>query len=145
MALASYGGTQERARDSRRKQELDSIKKALELAKQDTPGAYYYPSCVTYDASGGCALTDTATNPSLTSGSTPYMNSVPLDPQTPVGYHYTPTPANCTGPPTPTCTSYKLIACLENTKDTQKDADQTGLNETLCPGTTLVSYTARPN
>ncbi len=133
MALASYGGTQERARDSRRKQELDSIKKALELAKQDTPGAYYYPSCVTYDASGGCALTDTATNPSLTSGSTPYMNSVPLDPKTPVGYNYTPTPANCNG----TCTNYSLKACLENSKDLD------GIADLGCASGK--AYTVRPN
>ncbi|OGE07316.1 hypothetical protein A2615_00525, partial [Candidatus Curtissbacteria bacterium RIFOXYD1_FULL_41_36] len=31
IAIVSYGGTQERARDSRRKSDLDAIKKALEL------------------------------------------------------------------------------------------------------------------
>jgi len=117
MALASYGGTQERARDSRRKQELDSIKKALELAKQDTPGAYYYPYCDSY-AIDQCDLTGTSTTPDLTdSVGTPYMNSVPNDPKTGDGYIYIPNPPSCSG----TCTSYTLIACLENAKDPQKE------------------------
>ena len=127
LTLASYGGTQERARDSKRKTDLDAIKKALELARQDSTGAYYYPACDAY-VSGACNISGTSTNPDLTSGTgTPYMNSVPTDPKTATGYTYIPTLASCAAS---ACTSYTLIACLENTKDTQKD--QTERN-TVCP------------
>jgi prepilin-type N-terminal cleavage/methylation domain-containing protein len=43
LALVSFGFAQGKARDSRRKADLDSLKKSLELAKQDTPGNTYYP------------------------------------------------------------------------------------------------------
>lgn len=104
MALVSYGGTQERARDSKRKQELDAIKKALELAKQDTPGAYYYPNDY-------LTLDD---NPN-----SPYIKEVPVDPKTgdPYIYNATPDAPDCTS--TSTCTSYTLTACLENKNDQQ--------------------------
>lgn len=144
LTLASYGGTQERARDSKRKTDLDALKKALELARQDSTGAYYYPSCDSIDGPGstGCYLTGTKTNPDLTSISgTPYMQSVPTDPKTSTGYVYIPSGTGCTASPN-TCTTYTLIACLENTKDTQKDQTE---NNTVCPGTSLVSYTITPN
>ena len=134
LALASYRGSQERARDTQRKSDLDVLKKTLEQVKNDSTVAYFYPSCVTYDASGSCALTGTATNPALTSGSTPYMNSVPQDPKTPVGYKYSPTPASCAAG---TCTSYTLIACLENGKDPQ------GVAEASCPS--QKAYKITPN
>lgn len=131
ITLVSYGGTQERARDSKRKQEVDSIKKALELAKQDTTGAYYYPGC---DSGARCNLTNTNTNPDLTPA---YIKTVPADPKTATGYLYTPTPESCRT----NCTSYSLVACLENRTDSQKDTTQ---NETACPGAP-VSYTLTPN
>ena len=118
LTLVSYGSAQERARDSKRKQELDAIKKALELAKQDTAGSYYYPSTLS-------ALAPT------------YIKVVPTDPKTGANYTYTPTPPDCST----NCTSYTLIACLENSNDSQKDITQ---NETACPGAP-VSYTITPN
>ena len=126
LTLVSYTGTQERSRDSRRKTDLDAIKKALELAKQDTAGAYYYPN-------SHLTLDDNPTSP--------YMKVVPKDPKTNSDYVYNATPdsPDCTGGST--CTSYTLIACLENTNDSQKDTVQ---NETACPGTP-VSYTITPN
>lgn len=125
-AIVSYGSAQERSRDSRRKTDLDAIKKALELAKQDTPGAYYYPN-------SHLTLDDNPTSP--------YIKVVPRDPKTDTDYVYNATPdaPDCTT--TSTCTSYTLTACLENTADNQKDATQ---NETACPGTP-VSYTITPN
>lgn len=137
LTLASYGGTQERARDSKRKTDLDAIKKALELARQDSVGAYYYPSCNSYDGNNSCALSGTTTTPQLTSTTTtPYMNSVPADPKTGTGYTYIPSPASCAAS---ACTSYSLITCLENTRDTQKDTTDT------CTDANLVSYTITPN
>ncbi|OGD93536.1 hypothetical protein A3C33_00810 [Candidatus Curtissbacteria bacterium RIFCSPHIGHO2_02_FULL_42_58] len=118
LTLVSYGSAQERARDSKRKQEIDAIKKTLELAKQDTAGSYYYPNA-------------------LASLAPTYIKVVPTDPKTGLSYTYSPTPAGCST----NCTSYALTGCLENTNDSQKDATQ---NETTCPGTP-VSYTITPN
>lgn len=135
LTLASYGGTQERARDSKRKTDLDAIRKALELSKQDSTGAYYYPNCNPIAVS--CTLTGTSTNPQLTSGTTPYMNSVPTDPKTATGYSYIPTPASCAAN---ACTSYTLIACLENSRDTQAVTDSTN-----CPTSPNKAYKITPN
>ena len=146
LALVSYGGAQERARDSRRKSDLDAIKKALELAKQDTPGAYYYPRC---DPGLGsyCLLDDESTDPNL---SPTYIKTVPNDPRSNFGYvywAYQSDGSNCTSS---TCTRYSLIACLENDKDTQRDITISN----LCNGTSSVggvtlkgeaSYTITPN
>ena len=122
LTLVSYGSAQERGRDSKRKTDLDAIKKALELAKNDTAGAYYY------------------SNTLATLGPT-YIAKVPTDPKTAASYVYNATPdsPDCTA--TATCTSYTLTACLENRSDSQKDAVE---NETACPGTP-VSYTITPN
>src|SRR3990167_7629796 len=131
MALASYGGTQEMARDSRRKQELDSIKKALELAKQDTPGAYYYADCQG-NANCGASLASVPLTTRVTLTPT-YIPVVPKDPKTNNDYTYTPSPATCNG----TCTNYSLKACLENSKDLDGIADLG-----CAPGK---AYTVRPN
>lgn len=121
-AIVSYGSAQERSRDSRRKTDLDAIKKALELSKTDTPGSYYYPNL------------HTSLQPT-------YIPKVPTDPKTAAAYIYdaTPNSPDCTS--TSTCTSYTLTACLENASDPQKDTTQ---NETACPGTP-VSYTITPS
>ena len=137
LTLASYSGTQERSRDSRRKTDLDAIKKALELARQDTPGAYNYPICIN-PASDNCLLDDN--NSSILAPT--YMKAVPKDPKTASGYaYYTLTATN--GACTISCVSYKLVTCLENARDTQKDATN---NTTVCPtGSNTVSYTITPN
>jgi prepilin-type N-terminal cleavage/methylation domain-containing protein len=128
LTLASYGGTQERARDSKRKQELDAIKKSLELAKQDTPGAYYYPGCSVPAPCGG-----SQTSPAL---SPTYIKVVPLDPKTKTDYVYSPT-----GCATSTqCTGYSLAACLENNNDPQGVTDATN-----CPTSPNKAYTITPN
>ena len=130
LALVSYGGTQARSRDSKRKQELDAIKKALELAKQDTAGAYYYPSCS--PVSESCSAS--STTPAL--ADTGYIKAVPVDPKTNAAYTYIPTPASCNG----TCTSYTLIACLENATDSQAVSDATN-----CLSSPQKAYKLTPN
>jgi len=142
LTLATYGGTQARSRDSRRKTDLDAIKKALELAKQDSVGSYYYPKCnsgSTCELLGGASAT---TNPNLseTTG-TPYMPSIPKDPKTSVGYSYSTFAQDGTTACSSNCPKYSIIACLENTRDSQKDSTE---NDTVCPGTSLVSYTVKP-
>jgi len=137
LILVSYGSTQERSRDSRRKTDLDAIKKALELAKQDSTGQYYYPACTSYTG-GACNLTTgTATDPDLTAGTSPYIKTLPTDPKTTVGYIYIPTPANCS---LNLCTDYTLIACLENPTDPQGVTDTTN-----CPLAPQKAYKVTPN
>ncbi len=139
ISVASFSGAQARGRDSRRKTDLDAVKKALELARQDTAGAYYYPSCDTY-VSGSCGITGTSTNPDLSPASNPYIKAVPKDPKTGSAYTYTPIPASCGAS---ACTGYSIVACLENQNDSQKDTTQ---NTTVCPlSTNTVSYTVSPN
>lgn len=128
MALASYGAAQEKSRDSRRKTDLDAMKKALELSKQDTPGAYYYPSCPS--AASSCLITNT-TETQKYDGTTAnplhpsYIPNIPTDPKTATGYTYAlfnASGATCTG----SCVNYKLTACLESGNDFQKDNPKVG-------------------
>lgn len=118
LTVASFANAQAKGRDTRRKADLDALKKALELARQDTPGAYYYPATTT-------PLAPT------------YIKTLPTDPKTQTNYTYTPSPASCAG----NCTTYSLVACLENTSDPAKDTAQ---NDAACPDSP-VSYTITPN
>lgn len=108
IVVASLGGTQARGRDARRKGDLDAIKKALELAKADTTGGSFYPGC----NPPGTSCSPTSTTPVL---NPTYIKVVPADPSS-GNYIYAPTPGSCTSS---SCTSYDLIACLENKKDPQ--------------------------
>lgn len=140
----SFTESQTKSRDSRRKADLESIKKALELAKQDSAGAYSYPRCDAYYTLGAysvCGIDNTNTNPDMTPT---YIKAIPLDPKNnnqivppTQSFVYIPTPAGCTG--TTLCTGYSLVACLENSKDPQRD---TTANTTICPASTnTYSYT----
>lgn len=99
--VASFTTAQQKARDSKRKADLDAIKKALELAKSDTPGSRYYPTTPLTVAS------------MVTPG---YIKNIPVDPQNGGAYLYFVSPLGCTGA---TCTAYRLEATLENTNDNQ--------------------------
>lgn len=124
LTFVSYSSAQERARDTKRKNDLEAIKKALELAKQDSTGAYYYPE-------DHLTLDDDPNSP--------YIKILPTDPKTGVDYTYTPTPAGCTdGGPT-YCTSYTVIACLENNADQDRD------NTKYSGCVTNASYTVTTN
>ena len=105
LGVASYSGAQVRARDAKRKSDFDAIKKALQIYKNDTSNASYYPSC---PASGGC-------NPN---GTTPllaptYIAQVPSDPKDP-SFVYSYVPSGCSGT---NCTGYYLQTCLENSNE----------------------------
>jgi general secretion pathway protein G len=128
LILASYGAAQARSRDARRKTDLDALKKALQLVKQDTPGQYYFPAC---DSGSSCNISDNNTTTDL---APTYIKTVPRDPKSNTGYLYT--PSGCTGA---NCTDYTLTACLENINDTQKDATDT------CPASDTVSFTITSN
>jgi prepilin-type N-terminal cleavage/methylation domain-containing protein len=133
IIVATFGTTQEKARDSRRKTDLDALKKSLELAKGDRPGSAWYPNCNTGNK---CPLADHTTfEPDLDTG---YLRNFPLDPS---GV-YTYETSSITGhtikcetgggiPPVPSdgdpgCDGYRIIACLENFNDGDQDADASG-------------------
>ena len=115
LILVSFSSAQARARDSSRKSDLDALKKALELAKQDSPGGFSYPSDMQ-------TLDDDPNSP--------YIKQIPKDPKTGANYIYAAT-STTDGPCTLDCAKYTLTACLENKNDSQKDETQ---NETACPG-----------
>lgn len=94
LATFSYGNVQAKARDSRRKQEIADIKKALQL---------YYDDNQTYPATANAT----------TIGS--YLSPIPVDPKQNTSYIYSYTSSTCP----PTC--YTITACLENPNDPQKD------------------------
>ncbi len=141
LATTSYTDSQKKSRDSKRKSDLQAIQKAFELMKQDTAGSYSYPYIAT-----PAALTSTNTSPAVTSS---YIKAVPTDPKTGTGYTYTPLlstgGAACTG--VGACTAYTLVACLENSKDPQKDPNAPGgssfSQNAICTGATPAtsSYT----
>lgn len=134
LGVASYSGAQTRARDARRKSDLDAIKKALEIMKSDSQSGAYYPVC--NGGSLACGIKTNSTTPNITSD---YIKTIPTDP---VGggndgiYYWYATRDSSGGNCTSSCTGYALSACLENKNDTQKDSINT------CPDiTTRVSYT----
>ena len=154
LATVSYTDSQKKSRDSRRKSDLSAIQKALELAKQDSAGNYSYPICTPYASAAplptnACYAGDSTISQGSTTLATTYIKKVPLDPKTGTGYvYYTYTSDGSTSCITAsTCVTFKLVACLENTKDPQKDPNSpsgAATNTTVCGAlatTGLVSYT----
>src|SRR3989344_2599577 len=111
LVLVSLGSAQQRARDSQRKSDLDALKKSLELARQDSPGAYSYPVDLQ-------TLDDDPNSP--------YIKQIPKDPKTGTDYIYEPL-SFTNGPCTTDCAKYTLTACLENKNDSQKDTTKHSL------------------
>ncbi len=112
FVVASFTSAQSKARDGRRKSDLDAIKKALELAKGDSSAGAFYPGCPA--ASTDCLITSVALQPAIIPT---YIKAVPADPKgfaaacnaADHGYCYN---AGCS---TSYCAStYTLRACLEN-------------------------------
>lgn len=112
----NFAGVRQRGRDTVRKSDLRQIQTALEFWRSDT-GSYSssLPSC----------------NSSFDNGASPpvvYLKSVPCDPS---GGDYTYSSNGI---------SYTIIACLENTNDTQQDPIN---SKPPCDGTKRVSYTLK--
>lgn len=129
--ISSFSASQQRSRDLRRKEDLDAIKKALELAKQDSQGAFFYPKCT---PDGTLTCSPGSVSPALVAA---YISSVPTDPKSAsLAYIYAPGPSpGCTT----SCSTYTLTACLEN----GQDADRDTATNSLC--TTPASYTVKSN
>ncbi|MEK7534556.1 MAG: prepilin-type N-terminal cleavage/methylation domain-containing protein [Patescibacteria group bacterium] len=107
--VANFVGVKSRARDGQRKSDLRNIQAALEIYRSDKS---VYPSSIP-----GCGTT-------WQDGAAVYMQSVPCDPlnTVPFNYRYTPTAG-----------TYKLIGCLENTSDSQKDTTSTAPCDDTAP------------
>lgn len=88
-----------KARDGKRKAEIEQVRGALEMCKSDT-GSYPVDSALVF----GTTTTLTCGSPANT-----YLNPLPDDPQAPA-LHYTYTTPGCIAPP---CTTYTLTATLE--------------------------------
>lgn len=132
LATFTYQDSQQKSRDSRRKSDLDALKKAIELAKQDSAGSYSYPICdgdTTGAAANGSAddrcRVDNADNikQGSTALATTYIKEIPKDPKDNLGYYYNPEPSTGTGTcTTGACPTFNLVACLENSKDQGKES-----------------------
>lgn len=115
FGVASFNSAQQKGRDSRRKADLDAMKKALELYKSDTTGAKNYPS-----GSGNEVVRRTG-DPvgninALTSSN--YIKQIPYDPKLNTPYTISLGNADqsaCVGG----CDTYRLRATLENANDPQ--------------------------
>jgi len=136
IIVATFGTTQQKARDSRRRTDLDALKKALELFKSDTKGSSKYPSVINDNA---------LVTPK-------YIKEIPQDPSLSTvnggNYIYNAFQGNGTSNCTPSadtttdasngnCETYKLTACLENTNDANKDAT----TDPICSAAGYASYT----
>jgi general secretion pathway protein G len=116
LVIPSFTSAPANARDKQRKQDLLSIKSALETYYNDNN---YYPSSQASAGAPTCvANASNCLGSVLTTGGTPYIKAVPADPKHTGSYVYTyaPTPSGCVSGG---CTSYTLTAMLENTKDSQ--------------------------
>ena len=126
LLTANFVGVRQRARDSQRKADLRQIQSALEFYRADNGT---YPTSANAVGSFPTTCGGSFTN---TSGSVTYMPKVPCDPlntsSTPVYYSYSLSGSY----------AYTLIACLENSSDSQKDS--VNVNPP-CNGTTNFSYT----
>src|SRR5438309_9666511 len=108
LIIPNLASGPQRARDSQRKSDLRNVKTALET---------YYNDSNSYPASASAATAatvlggSTGSNGPLTTGTTPYMKTVPDDPKS--GQHYT------YQAPGTSSNGYTLTATLENNSDSQ--------------------------
>ena len=134
IAVASFTSAQKKSRDSRRKADLDAVRKALWLMKSDrsdgrvvTCGVYVGIGYCRYPADIGLPLAPT------------YMKVEPSDPSPGSGasatpYLYFPTNSAGTGCDNVTtfCTKFQLWACLENASDPTADDNDDDIPSGAC-------------
>ena len=97
LLFANFIGVRQRGRDAQRKSNLYNIQTAFELYRSDLGE---YPSSIP------------ACDQALSSGNTVYMQKFPCDPTSGLTYSYDPAEDKFT---------YTIIACLENSADSDKD------------------------
>jgi len=111
LLMANVGGVRERARDAQRKNDINQVQKALEMYKNSQKPPVY--------PNDGMSVLTSA----LTTGD--FMKTVPHDPKYVStctvdcwpDYYYDNDPESSGDKLT-----YKIVACLENASDQQKDA-----------------------
>jgi len=114
LLMANVAGVRERARDAQRKSDVNQIQKALEMYKNNQ-------TIPTYPTTSGWRT-------ALEGGTNPAMKTVPYDPKYVStctencwsDYAYTRDPDSLGDNLT-----YKIVACLENASDPQKDSTNT--------------------
>lgn len=117
MITGNFLSSLRKGRDARRKTDLASVQRALELHYEDKKA---YPTSVTFNSS----LTDPV------SGKI-YMQKLPTDPIDTNGYGY-----QSDG------TYYRLFSCLENNQDVATGVSQTGYaGAPTCTGCGTCKYT----
>lgn len=111
LLISNYIGVRQRARDTQRKSDLKQIQSALEIYRADNGS---YPG--TLPTTGSPAYLNCAVGTGITGG-TPtvtYMQQIPCDPSSNGVYRYYYSYISSTD-------TYSLIACLENSNDSNKD------------------------
>ena len=119
LIIVNFANVRKNARDTQRKSDLRQMQVALENYRADQG---IYPLSM---VSCGQSFTNDGSN-----GSVVYMQKVPCDPSSGQSYTFS-----------GTGTIYSLMACLENTRDSQKD-DTT--SQSPCNGTSNWSFTLLP-
>ena len=118
MFLAgNFSTTLKRGRDQQRKNDLNSVQKALELYYE---GNNTYPKFNIFSAN---ALKKLCVTANCNSAETVYMYKVPVDPYSAYGYKYVPEPTPVTGGPS---SYYYLYSYIENELDTGSGVSKTG-------------------
>lgn len=115
LGTYSYNNAQAKARDAKRKQDINNVKKALQLYFEDNDT---YPNII--DSS------------STSLG--PYLTDIPQDPKGGNYIYVFPT-----GTCPPSC--YSLTACLENTNDFTRDATKNAACTTTSASYTITNPT----
>src|SRR3989338_5141317 len=136
IIIATFGTTQQKARDSRRKTDLDAFKKALQLFKSDTKGSSKYPSVINDNALVTPKyIKEILQDPSLSTvnGGNYIYNAFQGNGTS----NCTPSADTTTDASNGNCETYKLTACLENTNDANKDAT----TDPICSAAGYASYT----
>ena len=107
VLFPNFMGARQNARDTKRKSDLDNIRKALELYKLDQPYQQYPTGPFPASWCGQCWSSQANCAGNI------YMHQFPCDPGTLTGtpYLYQPTGT----------TEYALSACLENAVDPNRD------------------------
>lgn len=120
FVLAAFSSVQVKARDSRRKADMDALKKALLIARSDS-SAGNFPVCIPANTQiCFVEFSSPVLNPY-------YIKNIPTDPK---GNHYWYVPYNVSDPLNPLgcdnsirmCTDFTLVICLENAKDPNRDS-----------------------
>lgn len=127
LGLRTFGAIQQKSRDSRRKQDMQSISKALEIYYNDFKR---YPGSaegkIVGCEEGGLASCEWGSSWQNTTNQTLYMSELPKDPGG-SQYYYLATDQG---------SSYSLFALLENVEDGDVATDSNGnpayFNETYC-------------